>query len=58
MKNPNNMQILTQFNSLVIFDNTNVVTFPKTENLNVLVTGQLTGSHFETHAFRNIEAYI
>ena len=43
---------------LVIFDNTNIVTFPKTENLKVLVTGQLTGSHFETHAFRNIEAYI
>ena len=40
------------------FDNTNVVTFPKNENLKFLVTCKLTGSHFETHAFRNIEAFI
>ena len=34
------------------------VTFPKTENLNVSVTGKFTGSHFETHGFRNIEVVM
>ena len=43
---------------LLLFDDTNVVTFPKTENLNVSVTGKFTGSHFETHGFRNIEVVI
>ena len=31
---------------LLLFDDTNVVTFPKTENLNVSVTEKFTGSHF------------
>ena len=40
---------------LLLFDETNVVTFPKTENLNASVTGKFTGNHFETHGFGNIE---
>ena len=43
---------------LLLFDDRNVVTFPKTENLNVSVTEKFTGSHFETHGFRNIEVFI
>ena len=39
---------------LLNFDNADVVTFPKTENFEVLVTCKLTCSHFETHDFRNI----
>ena len=40
----------------VIFETTNEVTFLKSENLKPLVKINLTGSHFKTHGFRNIEA--